>query len=108
MAARVVLVAMCITLLMMAGMANGNFLEERHRDNRQCSLGTGNPDELDPNLRCSFVPTLGVTDQERVLVRFGESDCSVTLRSCMVGVCYVIRDFSFFMERDLDMTVRPR
>eukprot|EP00277_Geminigera_cryophila_P023379 CAMPEP_0179473966 /NCGR_PEP_ID=MMETSP0799-20121207/53537_1 /TAXON_ID=46947 /ORGANISM="Geminigera cryophila, Strain CCMP2564" /LENGTH=215 /DNA_ID=CAMNT_0021282787 /DNA_START=38 /DNA_END=685 /DNA_ORIENTATION=+ len=75
----------------------------RHKTDRECSLQTVEGDDIAPMEYCSFLPGLGENRHKRVLIQFGESNCKFTLRNCVPNYCYVIRDFSGLLPRDVDI-----
>lgn len=68
----------------------GTVKDQRYGNSAACTL------VADDTAPCSFVSTLGVDDVRSALVsvRLGENNCTVALKGCVPGECYVVADLA--------------
>mmetsp|Transcript_22175 Transcript_22175/g.73000 ORF Transcript_22175/g.73000 Transcript_22175/m.73000 type:complete len:133 (-) Transcript_22175:14-412(-) len=84
--------------------ATGGLIRERYRTDRSCSLSSFSQADLQPYEACSVLPLNGENKFGRILIQFGETDCQFELQQCLPNVCYVLRDFSALLPKDLNLT----
>jgi hypothetical protein len=73
----------------------------------KCTLGDS-LEETTPKTLCQLNPREGVDANGRVHMRFGETRCSLWLKNCRNRACYMIWDYSYLLQNDLDLNAIER
>eukprot|EP00741_Cyanophora_paradoxa_P001712 tig00000498_g1661.t1 len=87
--------AALLLLAAVSGALGAQFFASRYATH-PCSLrGTDDNDSSEPAVRaCQLISSAGTGFKNALKLRFGETNCTVTLRRCKPGVCYPLWDYA--------------
>lgn len=88
----------CVFFLL-SNKGSASSFPNRKATDSPCSLKAVDTDDL-MDRNCQIESVHGTDSEERLLMRFGETNCTVKLKNCAPGVCYSIIDLTSRLPQD--------